>query len=314
MTANKHDLHSFMAQASDEMAAEYARIRSRAKDDPGTAGDEGEENWAGLLRNWLPAGYHVETKGRLIGADGSTSKQVDVVVLKPSYPTAMLKKKVWLAGGVAAVFECKTTLKARHISDAGSTCEGLKRLFPQRVGTPRLELASPIVYGILAHSSSWKGRQSTPLENIGSALEGMCQSTSEPRLGLDIVCVSDLATWHSTYVAAKFAPRADRPGGFPLAGGPMTTMIGASLEGERQRIEFRPLGALVATLIQRLAWEDPALRALADYYRLTNLAGSGEGRLREWPLSVYSEPVQSRVLSGALKNGVIWDDWALSGY
>ena len=41
-----HDLHDFMQQLSDEMAAEYDRIQKRAAEDPGTAGDQGEENWA----------------------------------------------------------------------------------------------------------------------------------------------------------------------------------------------------------------------------------------------------------------------------
>jgi hypothetical protein len=39
-----HDLHNFMRQISTEMSAEYDRIRMRATEDPGTAGDQGEEN------------------------------------------------------------------------------------------------------------------------------------------------------------------------------------------------------------------------------------------------------------------------------
>src|SRR3954470_9041890 len=91
-----HDLHQFMAQVSDEMASEYARIYARAAEDPGTAGDEGEENWATLFREWLPPQYHVQTKGRLISHDGRMSPQVDVLILKPSYPRKLLEKKVWL--------------------------------------------------------------------------------------------------------------------------------------------------------------------------------------------------------------------------
>ena len=45
-----HDLHDFMQQLSVEMAGEYNRIQRRATEDPGTAGDQGEENWAELLR------------------------------------------------------------------------------------------------------------------------------------------------------------------------------------------------------------------------------------------------------------------------
>ena len=49
-----HDLYDFMRQIDAEMAAEYNRIRKRTAEDPGTAGDQGEENWAELLREWLP--------------------------------------------------------------------------------------------------------------------------------------------------------------------------------------------------------------------------------------------------------------------
>lgn len=48
-----HDLYGFMRQLSDEIAAEYDRIQKRTTEDPGTAGDQGEENWAELLRGWL---------------------------------------------------------------------------------------------------------------------------------------------------------------------------------------------------------------------------------------------------------------------
>ena len=50
-----HDLHDFIRQCRDEMASEYNRIYKRATEDPGTAGDQGEENWAKLLRGWLPS-------------------------------------------------------------------------------------------------------------------------------------------------------------------------------------------------------------------------------------------------------------------
>ena len=60
-----HDLYEFMQQNSVEMAAEYERIQMRATEDPGTAGDQGEENWAELLRDWLPRTYEVVTKGRI---------------------------------------------------------------------------------------------------------------------------------------------------------------------------------------------------------------------------------------------------------
>lgn len=128
MTNPEHDLHTFMAQITHEMASEYDRIYAKTCDDPGTAGDEGEENWATLLREWLPPAYHVATKGRLISSDGRMSPQIDVLVLKPFYPRKLQEKKVWLANGVAAVFECKTTLRAEHISASAERCQAFKAL------------------------------------------------------------------------------------------------------------------------------------------------------------------------------------------
>jgi hypothetical protein len=109
------DLHDFMSQISHEMESEYQRIRRRTPEDPGAAGDQGEQNWAELLKEWLPTTYYVVTKGRLIGYQTEVSRQVDVIVLKPSYPRRLRSTKLYLAAGVAAAFECKTTLKPEHI-------------------------------------------------------------------------------------------------------------------------------------------------------------------------------------------------------
>ncbi|UUE28839.1 hypothetical protein LRQ08_31025 (plasmid) [Rhodococcus qingshengii] len=102
------------------MADEYDRIFARATEDPGTAGDEGEENWASLLRQWLPIGYTVVTKGRVLFTDKTASPQVDVVVLRPGYPPRLLDKKLYLSSGVLAAFECKTTLKSERIGKAAN--------------------------------------------------------------------------------------------------------------------------------------------------------------------------------------------------
>ncbi|WOF45096.1 hypothetical protein KNJ79_09585 [Sphingopyxis indica] len=54
MSENIHDLHTFMAQVTTEMASEHERIYAKSAGGPGTTGGEGEENWATLLRDWLP--------------------------------------------------------------------------------------------------------------------------------------------------------------------------------------------------------------------------------------------------------------------
>ncbi len=294
-----------MQQNSNEMAAEYGRIQRRAAEDPGTAGDQGEENWAELLRGWIPPSYEVVTKGRIISESGHTSPQIDVVVLKDVYPEKLLSKKLYLAAGVAAAFECKTTLKASHIEKATKTSARIKDLCPTRSGTPFRELHAPIVYGLLAHSHSWKGENSAPESNIAlQLLQSDFAHVSHPRQSLDVLCVADLGTWTSTKVALLGADRLGNP---QMA----HSHANHTLSYENQGKDFTPIGALVAYLNRRIAWENPGLRDLADYYRLSKLGGTGEGRIRHWPTSVaYSEKIRSLVQAGRLTNGRVWDEWS----
>lgn len=314
-----HDLHAFMAQVTSEIGSEYDRIYKRAAEDPGTAGDEGEENWANLFRDWLPSQYHVETKGRLISYDGRMSPQIDVLVLKPSYPKKLLEKKVWLAGGVAAAFECKTTLTAAHVKASVERCAQFKELYEERVGTPRRELRSPLIYGLLAHSHSWKGEKSQPIRNIESALHEARKSVTHPRFEIDFVCVADLASWTASYVtryeAAWRPDERDRLASiFGASCGPMTSTICHSKEAQSQSEAFQPVGSLLDGLTQALGWADPGVRDIADYYRRANLGGAGSGNMRPWPLTVYSSDVAAQIEGGRITNGQPWDEWSVGGY
>ena len=179
-SAREHELLTFLRQDLVEIASEYKRIFSRATEDPGTAGDEGEENWAGLLRDWLPDSYKVVTKGRVLGTDGRASPQIDVLVLRPGYPSRLVSKKVYLVHGVAAAFECKTTLKSHHLREAAATALVLRNLSGERAGSPYRELMSPPTYGILAHSHSWKGPTSTPVENVDGVLRELHKAAGHP--------------------------------------------------------------------------------------------------------------------------------------
>ena len=312
-----HDLYEFMRQLSDEMAAEYRRIQMRATEDPGTAGDQGEENWAELLRGWLPRTYEVVTKGRIISQDGRTSPQVDVLVLKDVYPEKLLTKKLYLAAGVAAAFECKTTLKAAHIEEAVKTCAEIKSLYPDRMGTPYKELHAPIVYGLLAHSHSWIEPHSMPEYNIKQKLLKSDEVyVSHPRLGLDVLCVANLAAWilcKVTLIGPRVLPvyKSELSSEYGPNGVAFSSYIGHTSSDDNQITHFTPIGALISYLSERLAWEDPLLRDLADYYRITKIGGIGEGELRPWPSSIYSKEVRLRAEAGRLTTGraAIWDEW-----
>ena len=321
-TETTHDLYEFMRQLSDKMAANYKLIQRRASEDPGTAGDQGEENWAELLRGWLPRTYEVITKGRIISQDGRTSPQIDVLVLKSIYPKQLIdeNQKIFLAAGVAAAFECKTTLKASHIEDAVKTCVRIKNLYPNREGTPYKELHAPIVYGLLAHSHSWKGNNSMPEDNIKQKL----LKTDElyvlhPRLGLDMLCVADLAAWtlsKITFIGPRVLPDYESvmPSEYGPAGTALTAYIGHTSSDNNQIRYFTPIGALISDLSERLAWEDSSLRDLADYYKVTKIGGIGMREPRSWPSSIYNETVRSKAEAGRLTTGqsAIWDEWNMA--
>ena len=312
-----HDLYDFMQQISNEIAAEYNRIQKRVTEDPGTAGDQGEENWAELLRGWLPSTYKVVTKGRIIGQDGRTSPQVDVLVLKDVYPEKLLNKKLYLAAGVAAAFECKITLKAEHIEQAIKTCVEIKSLYPARQGTPYKELHAPIVYGLLAHSHSWKGSNSKPEDNIEQKLFETDKShVSHPRECLDLLCVADFGTWilsKITFFSPRMLPGNEQlyPPDLDPDGAALSAYIGHTPSNNRHFEHFTSIGTLIYDLSHRLGWENPALRDLVSYYRITNIGGVGSGKPRTWPSSIYSKEVRLRAEHPQLSSGLDarWDEW-----
>src|SRR3954467_1100152 len=159
-----------MRKASESIAADYARIAARVREDPGTAGDQGEANWEQLFAGWLPAGYHVMTKGRILSTSGVASPQVDVVILKQSYPRGLLRDKLYLADGVLAAFECKLTLRPEHIRQAFRTCRIIKAMVntDNENTTAYRQLHAPIIYGMVAHSHSMKKRKAGPVNAIES--------------------------------------------------------------------------------------------------------------------------------------------------
>ena len=301
-----HRLHHFMNQLSDEMAGNYKDIQKWAGTDPGTAGDQGEQNWAKWLREWLPPTYQVVTKGRIINHDGEASRQIDVLVLKPFYPKRLHHEKHYFSAGVAAAFECKNTLKASHIDKAIEVCAELKNLYPSRTGSPYKELHTPIAYGLLAHSHDWKGENSTPRDNIEQQLSNSTRShASHPRLGLDFLCVADLDTW----ILVK------------LTQGHLDKVIGAHLPlipaRDEEANDFTAIGSFYVNLMEWLAWENPEMRDIVDYYRVTG-AGGGGFPFRwdfsifpyRWDFSIFSEAVQNEIKGGRLVGGVLsWNEW-----
>jgi hypothetical protein len=312
----EHDIHDFIVSSQRSIAEEYNRIQKRATEDPGTAGDQGEENWATLLRQWLPSYFHIITKGRILADNGYASPQIDILVLMPSYPKILLDKKLYLAGGVAAAFECKTTLKASHVKEAIQTAATLRQNLQKREGTPYKELNSPIIYGLLAHSHSWKNDNSTPIQNIDAKLLSEDQTfVSHPRQSLDYLCVADLATWSiskMTYLSPKLSLFNEEIAKvYGENGSAMTSYVCHAIGAERQEDFFSPIGVLLSGLFSSLAWTFPDMRSMEEYFRIVNLQGSGSGKMRLWTIDIYSDKIKDRVFAGTLSNGMPYDEWSV---
>lgn len=314
----QNDLVEFIANTSRDIADEYVRIRKRVSEDPGTAGDQGEENWAELLRGWLPHTFHIVTKGRILSHDGTTSPQVDVIVLRPEYPPHLLAKKLYLAGGVLAAFECKLTLKAAHIKKFMQNSIAVKACVKNEKGTPYKELHSNILYGLLSHSYDWKNSKN-PVEVIyNNIVKYDDEFITHPSQLPDIICVADLATWSVTKVTF-FGPNQMENWDtmshlYGEHGSATSGYLSHDAEQESQSPNFSPVGAMISSLYRKLAWNVPSLRTLANYFSASRIEGTGKGNMRIWPSCIYSDKIRHRVEMGRLTNGEAWNEWSIGFY
>jgi hypothetical protein len=252
--------------------------------------------------------------------DKSATPQVDVLVLGASYPPRLLNKKLYLSSGVVAAFECKNTLKAEHVREAAQTAALFKSRVAKRTGSLQEELRVPLVYGLLAHSHSWKGDASTPIENIDQALLDGLQAIGHPSEFIDIICVADLAAWtlgHFTECPWFFDEEVRglrAKVGVPAAGlvASQYTRFTEGVLAPDARTPS-PVAILITHLLQWCAWQDVDLRPIADYFRVAGLMGSGTGPAVPWPLSIFSEEVQTRlrVQPPSSGSGSFWDRWSM---
>jgi hypothetical protein len=299
-----HDLMFFMRSLEETMAADYKRIQRRVAEDPGTAGDEGEENWAALLRGWLPATYPVVTKGRIINEQGLTSPQVDVLVLKPFYPIQLRNTKHYLVAGVAAAFECKLTLRTADMKRAFRTARHIKNLIPARRGTPYKELTRPIIYGVLCHHHSWRPKENgLPRSILDSINKGWVGIVEKPHELVDIICIATTATFSLSKKVCIFphvCPNdADMFKRFDRRGGVLTAYFAQS-SGEGKII-----GSLIAHLTHLMAREDPSLRNFS-HYLFGAQPGVELGAAYSWNSVALSAPVVRRLA----REGYAEDQWS----
>ena len=120
---------------------------------------------------------------------------------------------------------------------------------------------------------------------------------------------SDLSTW--TLIKVVLFPR-DFNSNLPQDAD-MTTYYTKWAAGNDIQVEdFTSIGVLISYLSRRLAWENSALRDLADYYRDIKITGDGSGISRNWqPNVIYSPEVFSNFgIRGPLTGEAnTWNEW-----
>lgn len=327
----EHELHGFFRSYSRKLAEDYAATRPRVLEDPGTAGDQGEESWASLLRDWLPEGYSVVTKGRILGASGDASPQVDVIVLKPNYPKFLKGHKYYFLEGVAAAFECKLTLKPGHLEKVMKNAKLIAGLQPKPSGSPQKEIMAPLVYGVLAHSYSWSADKDSVVTRITEKIHELGQQAIEPRELPELVCIADLAGWRLAHCSIARYTVGDwvepdpsirdaaielikkEYAGFPQKNHRTSSYVQLLIEKPHSEYttqyypehinsntptesweRFTPIGAFIAALYDKLAYRDPGLLNISEYFKAVHVpASSGgvnqaKGKL-QWPRSVISD-------------------------
>lgn len=317
---SNHELSIFMDQVAAEMNAEYGRIRQRAREDPGTAGDESEENWRNLFQDWLPGALQIVKKGRILGADGTISPQVDVLILSPSYPKKLREKKVYLAGGVVATFECKLTLRPEHLEKCIRTSKLIKEIATERrhdLTTPYRELYSPIVYGVLAHDADFGNNTIDKLDwLIGNSLS----SYQHPADQIDVICVATLGSWERMS-GIFLPPPAIHPSFWdsfqenykcPPEGGIHTQYSRWEYYGETPT--GAALRAMIGYVLERVARRLPAFQDFARYWALARDAekmGNGK-KSRMWSVTVLSDDLQHEFQTRGTeiaRNKDFWSEW-----
>ena len=255
-------------------------------------------------------------------------------MLSPEYPCGLAAagKKLYLAGGVVAAFECKLTLRHNHIREAFETSRVITDGVPKRWGSPYRELHRPIVYGLLAHSHEWKSAESQPLENIDKGLSTMLSALDDPRKMVDILCVSDVGTWTATKSLPSGHHEFDEHNRIIWKTAAHRSVHAGYLHRHQSchlatQIPFTNVGVMVVDLWTRLGREQPDLRPIADYFHsVPGLAGDGRGSGRRWPLGdLLSQPVEDELarldseapqipplVTGTENKADFWSEWHLT--
>lgn len=214
----------------------------------------------------------------------------------------MLNCKEYLSGGVVAAFECKTTLRRKHIEEFVEHSRKIEKLAFNENGTPRKDLQSKIYYGLLAHSAWREKRKFNQKEIIEKAIwEYNKKYITHPREIPDIICVADLGVWKSQkMIVPNYDNVKGLKGNFVMSG---------YVASDNKEEFFTPVGVCVFDLLQNIAWRYSSVRDIVTYMRKLNIFGNARGYARPWEWAILSEETRKNIYK--LKNGGFLDEWSM---
>jgi hypothetical protein len=280
--------HRWFEEVAADIAADYDKLHSDARADPQRSGHGGESTWERLLSDWLPPAYGVATRKYILPeTDDEQPFETDIVVFNAGYPERLRKREEVLVGGVAAAFSVKLTLDAAGLRDGVERAARLRRGIARRHGSVRQELGSSLVVGLLAHSHSWRRTDNNVARHVATTFSDVDrQFARHPRECLDLLCVSDLASWSTRRLA--FSPGEGE-------GNPQVSSDQAARGYCRTLMLYStpppaPVGVLITELLARLSHADSTLRPLAEGLELTGTIGSRRAHDRVWELEEVLSP------------------------
>lgn len=280
LTRPIHEHHEWLADLNQSIVDSFEREQASASE-RGRAQEVGhgvESNWDEVLTDWLPPQYEVgKRKYLLLETDDGPkmTKEHDLVVFHPHYPTKLRKKHHVLASGIAAAFSVKRSVGRKDIVEAYKDAIILRRGMRIRGWDQQEHLVPPVFFGLLGQSHDWKAPSSTPSENIrGITAELDKELVTSPREGLDFICIADLGTWarKTIVLPQQFLDKQVRTNSVGVAfmgavGDDSRVMSALGRDYEQQNLS--PLTNFVGALWEKLAINDPSLKPLADGLRIT---------------------------------------------
>jgi hypothetical protein len=146
-------------------------------------------------------------------------------------------------------------------------------------------------------------------------------SIGHPSELIDVICVADLGAWTLVHWVEcpwlwddDFREFRRKAGALPDGG--VTTgffrYVAADFQDRDEPTEApNPIAVLVAELLKRLAWDDPDLLPIADYFSIARITASGTMTPRLFGLDVLSQDVQERLRNQGPSTGpeAFWDPW-----